>query len=220
MFKALIGCSVATAATFFFMGLQTGVFGPNRGRTSADETQEVKAAPTKKTASVRAKFPEDLAPAARARPVPAAADFIVSNKPHKLVFLKTNGALHKWQDDADGFSEEWAATSVEETELVVVVSSQTKTMIERATFVNGPPIERDRFEVEASIIEAKTGKVLANRTFVNMPRAIAPQELYEVTALGSPVRYLTVFNWVAAQTRNGFSAAQNAAPLITIVDRQ
>jgi hypothetical protein len=205
---------------FFFMGLQTGAFGPNRGRVNDEEKQEAKAAPVKKTAPARAKFPEDLAPAARAQPVPAAAAFAVANKPHKLAFLKPNGAPHKWQQDAEGYSEEWAALSVEETELVVIVSPQTKTMIERVSFINGPPIDRERFELEASVVEAKTGKVLANRMFVNMPRAIGRQEEYEVTALGSPVRYLTVFNWVAGQARAGFSAAQNAAPLVTTVERQ
>ena len=68
--------------------------------------------------------------------------------------------------------------------------------------------------------EQPPGKVLANRAFVNMPRTIARQELYEVTALGSPVKYLTVFNWIAGQSRSGFSATQNAAPLITVVERQ
>jgi hypothetical protein len=219
MFKAIIGGAVAMAALFFFMGLQSGAFGPNRGRGSDAENQEAKEARLKKAAP-RARFPEDLAPAARAQPVPAAADFAVANKPHKLAFLKPNGAPHKWQEDAEGYSEEWVATSVEETELVVIVSAQTKTPIERVHFQNGPPIDRDRFELEASIIEAKTGKVLANRTFINMPRKTVNQELYEVTALGSPVRYLTVFNWISSQARAGFNAAQNAAPLITTVERQ
>jgi len=220
MLKAIIGGAVAAAALFFFMGLQTGAFGPNRGRGNNEENQESKEARAKKTAPARARFPEDLAPAARAQPVPAAAEFAVANKPHKLAFLKPNGAPHKWQEDAEGYSEEWAAISVEETELVVVVSTQKIDMIERVHYQNGPPIDRNRFELEASIIEAKTGKVLANRTFISMPRKTVNQELYEVTALGSPVRYLTVFNWVASQARTGFNAAQNAAPLVTTVERQ
>jgi hypothetical protein len=220
MLKAIIGGAVAMAALFFFMGLQTGAFGPNRGRGSNEENQETKEARAKKSAP-RARFPEDLAPAARGQPVPAAAEFAVGNKPHKLAILKPNGAPHKWQEDAEGYSEEWAASSVEETELVIIVSwPQTKTLIETVHFHNGPPIERHRFELEASIIEAKTGKVLANRTFISMPRKTANHELYEVTALGSPVRYLTVFNWVASQARSGFNAAQNAAPLVTTVERQ
>jgi hypothetical protein len=217
MMKAIIGFSVAAAAVTFFAALQAGVIGPNRTRVNADEKSEAKVEAKKPT---RAKFPEDLAPAARAQPVPAAADFAVANKPHKLAFLKPNGAPHKWQEDADGYSEEWAATSVEETELVIVVTSQTKTMIERVHFTNGPPVDRNRFELEASVIEAKTGKVLAHRQFVNMPRAIGRQELYELTALGSPVRYLTVFNWIASQARGGFSPTVNANPLITTVERQ
>jgi hypothetical protein len=219
MIKAIIGISVAGAATLFFAALQSGVFGPNRGQASADEKQERKVE-AKKEAPTRARFPEDLAPAARAQPVAAAAAFAVANKPHKIVFLKPNGALHKWQEDADGYSEEWVATNVEETELVIIVTPQIKSTIERVSFVNGPPIDRNRFELEASVIEAKTGKVLAHRSFVNMPRTIARQELYETTDLGSPVRYLTVFNWLAGQARGGFSATVNASPLVTIVERQ
>src|SRR5437762_587093 len=92
MLKAIIGGAVAMAALFFFMGLQTGAFGPNRGRDNDEEKQETKEARAKKTAPARARFPEDLAPAARAQPVPAAAEFAVANKPHKLAFLKPNGA--------------------------------------------------------------------------------------------------------------------------------
>jgi hypothetical protein len=220
MYKALIGCSVAAAAMLFFGALQSGVFGPNRVRVRADEKPEAKTETAKKAAIVRARFPEDLAPAARAQPVAAAADFKVGVGRHKLVFLKPNGFPHKWQEDAVGYSEEWLATNVEETELVVVVTPQKQTRIERATFVNGPPIERFRFELEASVIEAKTGKVLAHRSFVNMPRPIERQELYEVTGLGSPVRYLTVFGWLAGQAQGGFSATINATPHVTVVERQ
>lgn len=215
--KTFIGCMMAATAAFLFMGLQTGLFGPPR---SSGESREVEAV-AKKPTTPRAKFPEDLAPAARAQPVAVAAMFTPnSEKPHKMVFLKVNGAPHDWQKDAGDYHEEWIATNVEETELVVVVSGQTRSVIDRISFVNGPPIERERWELEASVVEAKTGKVLATRRFVNLPREIRQMEAYETTSLGAPVKYLTVFNWVASQCRGGFSATPNLPPIVTVEQRQ
>jgi hypothetical protein len=219
MMKTYFGCGIAAAAAFVFMGLQTGLFGLNRHSAFDEEQAEVVAA-TRKRAKERAKFPDDLAPAARAQPVAVAADFKVADKPHKLAFLKANGALHPWHNDSIDYNEDWTATSVEETELVIIVSGQSKSMIERVTFSNGPPVDRNRWELEASVVEAKTGRVLAQRSFVNLPRAVRPQEAYELTALGSPVHILTVFNWVAGQAKKGFSAATNAKPLVTVLENQ
>jgi hypothetical protein len=216
MVKALVVVSLVVVVVLFFGALYSGIIGPDRTRVGADENQEVQPEPP----VARAKFPEDLAPAARAQPVAGAADFAIANKPHKLAFLNPNGALHKWQENAVGPTEDWAATKVEETELVVVVTPQTKTMIERARLRNGPLVDRNRFELDASVIEAKTGKRLATRTFVNMPRPIARHESFEGTAFGSPVRYSTVFHWVAAQARYGFTAAANSQPLVTVVEER
>jgi len=219
MMKMFFGCSLAAAAAFAFMGLQTGLFGPNRSPRAGEEPVDAKPAIVKSAPS-RARFPDDLAPAARAKPVAAAAPFKGGDKPHKMVFLKLNGAPHDWQKDAIDYNEDWIATNVEETELVVVVSAQTQSVVDRVSFVNGPPIERERWELEASVIEAKTGKVVANRRFVNMPREIRNLEAYETTSLGAPVRYLTVFNWVANQSKSAFANATNAQPFVTIEKRQ
>jgi hypothetical protein len=215
--KTVFGCSMAAVAAFAFMGLQTGLFGP-RASKSSDEPAEVKV--VKKSAVVRAQFPEDLAPAARAKPVAAAAEFKVGDRPHKMVFLKVNGAPHEWQKDAGDYNEEWIATNVEETELVIVVSRQTRSVVDTKSFSNGPPIERERWELEASVIEAKTGKALANRRFINLPREIRNLEAYETTSLGAPVKYLTVFNWAMNQSKFGFNSASNLAPITTVEKRQ
>ena len=86
MLKTILGVSLATAAAFVFMALQTGLISTKRP-LSEEELAEVKAVAAKKVAPARARFPEDLAPAARAQPVAAAADFAVANKPHKLAMF-------------------------------------------------------------------------------------------------------------------------------------
>lgn len=217
MQKSVMACIIAGGAGFLFMGYQTGMFGSGR---SPSDVPEVKVEAKVEVKKPLAKFPEDLAPSARAQPVAAAADFKVAEKPHKLVWLKVNGTPHAWQKLAGDYHEDWTATNVEETELAVIVSGQTKTNVEHITFVNGPPVDRVKWEVEASVVEAKTGKVVANRTFVNMPRPIRPREAYELTELGQPVQYLTVYEWVANQSRRGWSASQNAKPLVITVEKQ
>ncbi len=90
--------------------------------------------------------------------------------PHLLAFLRVNGTLHPWQER---LREDWKAESVRETELVVVVGTPVKRFINRIDYPGGaPPIDRYVFELEISVIEAKTGKILNNRLFRNMPRPI------------------------------------------------
>jgi hypothetical protein len=218
--KIFIGITAATAAAFLFMGLQTGLFGPNRNRADDDAPEAQIVKEHKAPQKPRARFPEDLAPAARARAVPDAADFKAANKPHKVVILKVNGALHPWHERASNDHEDWAATNVEETELALIVSNHQKTVIETARFVNGPPVEREKWELEASIVEVKTGRVLANRRFINMPRAIQPREVWELTALGAPVHFETVWTWLSRQAKFGFTPTPNAEPIVTVEERQ
>jgi hypothetical protein len=209
--KDLLVISLAVVVVLFFKALYSGKIDLDHNTQSvADDNGEVR------SSAARAKFPEDLAPAARAQPVAAAAAFAIANKAHKLAFLHPNGVLHKWHKDAVDHSESWAATNVEETELVIVVTPQTKITIDRARLRNGSLVDRNRFDLDASVIEAKTGKLLATRIFVNMPPTIARNEQFEATAVGAPVRYGTVFNWVANQSRNGFNATVNSQPLVNV----
>ena len=149
-------------------------------------------------APVKARFPKDLAPAARAEAVSRAAAFNANAKFHRMAILKTNGVLY--QDWQDKLKEEWQAESVEETSLVIVVGPQKKKFVEIIHYPGGaPPINRYNFELEASVVEAKTGKVLANRLFINKARDIIRIETWDTTALGSPVEFRTVFQWAASE---------------------
>ncbi len=162
-------------------------------------------------------FPKDLMPAARAEPVPEAAAYDSSATIHRMAILKTNGALYEdWQDK---LKEEWQADMVESTSLVLVVGPHRKTFLERIPYPNGaPPIDRYKWELEASVIEAKTGKVLANRLFINVARKIVRVETWNTTALGSPVEFRTVFYWAAGLARAGFPPADNPQPIVNIVN--
>src|SRR5207302_9360635 len=109
----------------------------------------------------KARFPQDLAPAARAEAVPKAAAYDASVKTHKIAILKTSGALY--QDWQDKLKEEWQAESVEETSLVIVVGPQRRMSIEKILYPNGaPPIDRFKYQLEATEVADKRGKLLAD----------------------------------------------------------
>lgn len=205
-------CAVICGLAFGFMGLQVGLFDPPGGAEESAQTQE-----SRKPEGRKLKFPRDLGPAARAQPVPEATAFNADAKKYPLVFLKMNGALYeKWQER---LNDGWAAETVEQTQLAVVVSEHKKHFIGIYHYPNGaPPIERFRWELEASVVEVKTGKVLANRTFVNMPRAIKPVEAWELTRLGEPVQFKTVYNWVVSHAKANFPEVSNPAPLVNVIE--
>jgi hypothetical protein len=49
-------------------------------------------------------------------------------------------------------------------------------------------------------------------------RGILRVETWDTTALGSPVEFRTVFNWVASAARAGFPYDENPSPVVNIVN--
>ena len=217
--KAYVICAFFCAIGFFAMGMQLGLFGNQQHSAAREEEPEAEAeAERKPLLPKRAKFPEELALAARTQPVPIAADFKVSNEPHKMVFMRPNGALHPWHEDHAGYHEDWHTERVEEAELVVVVGNSSKHAVEVIPYGNGaPPITRYRFQLEVSLVEAKTGKVLTYRSFHNLPRHARPREAWDLTAIGAPVSYHTVFRWAAEIAKFGPPASPILAPVVVNV---
>jgi hypothetical protein len=208
-----IGMGLAAVA-FLAMGLQMGLLPTGRFRgVDAATTEQPDFAPGKG----KSKFPEDLAPAARAEPVRAAAEYKFGPTPHPMVFLKLNGELYaSWME---GMREEWQAESVASTELVVVVGTPKRIFVNRIDYPGGaPPITRYIFELEISVIEAKTGRILANRLFRNLPRNIQQMEEWRTTAIGRAVSMQQVFAWVSATSKTGFPSAHDPAPITLQVD--
>jgi hypothetical protein len=211
--KTYLMCAIVTAVGFFATGMQLGLFGNQRKLTNFLPGEDTK------PLVVKAKFPQELAPAGKAQPVPVAAAYEPGDRPHKMVFLKPSGGLHAWHDSLSGYHEEWYADSVESTELVVVVGVGRKLEVSHHTYPNGaPPITRYQYDLEASLVEAKTGRVLAHRWFQNRPRGIRPTEAWELTAIGSPVSYQTVFRWASNIAKFGPPANADTSPIITIIE--
>ncbi|MCI0381346.1 MAG: hypothetical protein L0215_27495 [Gemmataceae bacterium] len=207
--KTVFFCAVLAGGAFVWAGMEMGLF------NQSQETVVDDGSGAKKVVKVRPVFPRDLAPAARAEAVPQAAAFNPNAHVFPMVFLKATGTLHDWNEY---LNEGWRADRVEDTQLVVVVGAQRKGLIDVTPFQQGPPVSRYKFEVEASVIEAKTGNVLGTRVFVNMPRPIKRVEAFELTAIGRPVSFSPVYSWVAAMARAGFPKDANTAPLINEVD--
>src|SRR5438874_2548737 len=89
--------AVIGALAFVVAGYQAGLFRgmPQSGSAEvvlAEEKTEVKKEVKK---AVKARFPQDLAPAARAEAVPQAAVYDPNAKLHRMAILKTSGALYQ-----------------------------------------------------------------------------------------------------------------------------
>ena len=184
------------AFAFVAMAFQLGLFEGSRFADEDPKPQDDKAA------KAAAPFPDSLVPVCHGRGVPQAAAYDPdTHKPHKLVFLKANGELHEtWQEY---LKPEWLAETVEETELVVAVGEEYKTLLSVHYYNRAPTVKRYKYELEVQVLEARTGKVLGRNRFVSIPRAIDRVEAWELTALGQPVSFTTVYNWVAGLTLAG-----------------
>jgi hypothetical protein len=197
--KTVATASGICALTFVVISFQMGSFRV-RQHTSAKGTPP----------SANATFPDDLAPAAQAKAVAAARDFKPGPKPHRLVFLRVNGTVHPWQET---LRVNWKAETVSTTELVVVVGKQQQTDVSNASTsvpMKVPTAARVQYDLEISVIEAKTGRILANRLFRNVPRP--------ATAIGRAVSVEQVFDWVSRMSQSGFPASHDPAPIVTQVD--
>src|SRR5262245_55806455 len=185
------------AFAFVAMAFQLGFFESSRFADADSKPEDVKE-------SNFVPFPEALAPACQFKPVAQAAVYDPdSHKPHPIAFLKQNGQLHEtWQEY---LKPEWQAETVESTELVVVLGQEQKTALSVQYYPNGaPPVTRYKYELEVHVVAAKTGKVLGRNRFVSIPRRVQKLEAWELTALGQPVSFTTVYNWVAGLALAGF----------------
>ncbi len=211
--KTFLICSGVGIVAFLSMGMLLGIV-----PATVFETPEVgdtaSYQPRKKP--VEPKFPDALVPAAQAVPVPEASEFIPANESHGMVVVRPDGVLHDWNEQVNN---DWAATSVAKTELVVVVGVQKKSISSVHHYPNGAPsVTRYRHDLEASVVEAKTGKVLANRVFTNLPRPLAGVERWETTSIGRVVSHRTVLAWVMKHAQKGFPDPPVHPPLIAEVD--
>jgi hypothetical protein len=215
--KVFAICAVVCGGVFLLGMLQLGVLKTGFGRSSAAS----EGADSEKKAPAKAKFPDELAPAARAKAVAKAAPFKAGSTPHKLVVMTPTGELHSWHES---LPDDWQADTVEETELVVVVAKQKRTLLSHVprvligTNTPAPPMDRVRYDVEVSVVEAKTGIVVDNRVFRNEPRQYRSPEPYATTTIGRTVEWGTIYRWVSQKCKTGFPDENDTEPNITIID--
>lgn len=98
-----------------------------------------------------------------------------------LVVLDTDGNEHPWT----GYPPlEWRPASLADTELVACISAEeVETQIQVCQYVNGPPIHRYRVSRSVKIVEAATGRVLAEYLVKGDPRACGQTESRDLTEL-------------------------------------
>jgi hypothetical protein len=223
--KSYFVCALLCMFGFFAMGMQLGWFRPvsepeieEEAADSAEVVEGEEDQPPKAPKAPRARFPIDLAPAAKAQPVPAAAAYEPADRPHKMAFFRANGSLHEWHDNLEGYYPDWCPYSVDETELVLVIGGYRKIKLSYHTYPNGaPPVTRYQYNLEASVIEAKTGRVLAYRQFQNIPRPLRQREDWHLTIIGAPVSFRDVFRWASGIAKWGQPAVLETVPIIKII---
>jgi hypothetical protein len=148
------------------------------------------------------RFPEALTVVSRGVGVPESAAFAKSTEPHPAVVLKPNGTLHKWNER---LQQGWQAEAVEETQLVIVLTPQQRTLLQTVTYPNGaPPVKRFQYDMDARVYEARTGKLLGYKHFQTVARPVRPQEIWQLTELGDPVAWHDVNQWI--RRLSGFNA--------------
>jgi hypothetical protein len=147
----------------------------------------------KKAPEPDAVFPEDLAPLARGKAVPRAGTWMKRDTARCAVLAQWTGQLHRWNDSLDP---SWKSGAVEETELVIVVSKQTKTLLEVVPYQQGPPVRRYRYDMNAWLVEAKSGQTLTARHFTSIAPTARRYADFALTELGEPVDWPQVEQWV------------------------
>ena len=203
MVAVLAGCG---GLVFLVIGYQARL---SQGSSGEQETSTELAKPP------AAPFPQALFPACQGQAVAQAAEYKSGNGAHPLVFfhLDNKNTWTVFEDWQERVAEEWQATEVEKTQLVVLVSKQKKVFHDRTPFQEGPPVTRYKFELDVYVRAAKSGEVLCHKHFINLPRHFRDWEEMKLTALGLPVAYKDVFSWLTTQAQQGFE--QDSRPYVT-----
>ncbi len=126
-----------------------------------------------------------------------AANYKGHDKIHPIVLLNTFGDLHEWSDD---LPDDWWANSENEIELVACLSAQTLVRVETCTYIltSFTTINRNVWQVSAKLSEARTGKILASKTFQgSSPRPCGKEERTSTMEInGEYVPFGDVINWL------------------------
>jgi len=95
----------------------------------------------------------------------------------------------------------WLAESVEDTEVVLVVPLQKRTLLGVQLYNGAPELRRYKYDVDVRMLEAQTGKLLAQKHFQSVARPIRQLETFALTELGDPVQMIEVYRWMKAMTK-------------------
>ncbi len=141
---------------------------------------------------------ERLAAVTRGKGVRQAAAYHKTDRIHPAWCLAADGSVHAFNEEMPA---EWRAGSVEETELVIVIGPEGRTFLSHTRFVDdagrpAPGITRVRTHLMVGIVEAKTGKRVAQQHFFQDPRLLNAHEPGGFTELAEPVPFATVARWL------------------------
>jgi hypothetical protein len=127
-----------------------------------------------------------LRPACAGQPVAGAGVWDRTGiRANHLVILDTDGNEHPWT----GYPPmAWRPPNLADTELVACISpDEIHTEIQVCRYDNGPPIHRYRVSRSVKVVEAATGRLIAQYNVSDDPRACGPTENRDLTELSGTI---------------------------------
>jgi hypothetical protein len=126
--------------------------------------------------------------------VPEASPYIKSKGMHPIIIIDTSGIVHAWNDEVP---KEWRPKSINETQLVAVVTKGTKSL-QVCDYWTGPDVTRYQYYVKIDLREAKTGNIVKTNTlYGSTPIQCRQSEIYSLTSLyGTQVEFSQVKSWL------------------------
>jgi hypothetical protein len=137
---------------------------------------------------------ESLAPVASGQGVEEAAVFDPDkDAPYQFFILDTSGEIHPWNDQLPST---WKPGQVSDTELVIVIAEGLDTLNSQK-YTDGGTMTRYRREVIATIREAHTGFVVAEKSFIGAAPGPFPSTRTTKTQLVGPqIDFECLNNWL------------------------
>ncbi|MEX2162449.1 MAG: hypothetical protein WD751_11125 [Anaerolineales bacterium] len=126
---------------------------------------------------------------------PAAAAF-AGSEIHPIFLEDASGASHPWNLEMPA---EWQPADADQVELVACLES-SEVMIQTCSYTGGGSIARYRYDLSAQIIEAQSGRLVAERVFQGSePRECGLTEPANLTALfGRVITFPQIKDWLAS----------------------
>ncbi|MFC2011480.1 HEAT repeat domain-containing protein [Chloroflexota bacterium] len=121
--------------------------------------------------------------------------------PHPIMVLNSAGGIHQ---SIYKLPSKWVPTSIDDIELVAFIGENEQVTIETCRYSGGRTIYRKGYQTEVRLIEAQTGRVVADKVFLGSPprecelvSSFDPWEGSSKVYYGSIVQFVEIQRWLS-----------------------